>query len=117
MSPRRTREATCALKLTPCDARSYWQTETGGHVCLNLPFTHEPKAGSCRGGTYGIDVAILDPKSGEELQGNDVEGVLAIRTPWPGVSRTCLNDHDRYMTTYLKPYPGFYFAGTFHPDP
>jgi acetyl-CoA synthetase len=40
-----------------------------------------------------------------------VEGVLAIRQPWPGMARTCLGDHERYMTVYLKPYPGFYFTG------
>ena len=34
-----------------------------------------------------------------------------IKKPWPGIARTCLGDHERYMTTYLKPYPGSYFAG------
>eukprot|EP00520_Triparma_pacifica_P015085 CAMPEP_0118645464 /NCGR_PEP_ID=MMETSP0785-20121206/7521_1 /TAXON_ID=91992 /ORGANISM="Bolidomonas pacifica, Strain CCMP 1866" /LENGTH=673 /DNA_ID=CAMNT_0006537361 /DNA_START=18 /DNA_END=2039 /DNA_ORIENTATION=+ len=90
---------------------TYWQTETGGHVALNLPGVHDPKPGSCRGGTYGIDIAILDPQSGKVIEGNDVEGVLAISKPWPGMARTCLGDHERYKTTYLQPYPGFYFAG------
>ena len=90
---------------------TYWQTETGGHVALNLPNAHVPKAGSCRGGTYGIDIGILDPQTGKEQVGNDVEGVLVIKKPWPGIARTCLGDHERYMTTYLKPYPGNYFAG------
>jgi acetyl-CoA synthetase len=89
---------------------TYWQTETGGHVCANLPGIHEPKPGSCRGGLYGVDLGILDPKTGEELHG-EAEGVLVIKKPWPGLANTILNDHDRFMTTYLKPYPGFYFAG------
>merc|ERR1739844_502993 len=45
------------------------------------------------------------------VEGNDVEGVLAIRQPWPGMARTCLGDHDRFMATYLNPYKGFYFTG------
>ena len=40
--------------------------QTGGHVALNLPNAHVPKAGSCRGGTYGIDLGILDPQTGKE---------------------------------------------------
>ena len=45
------------------------------------------------------------------MEGNDVEGVLAIRQPWPGMARTCLGDHARYETVYLQPYPGYYFTG------
>ncbi|GMH90128.1 hypothetical protein TrVE_jg3459 [Triparma verrucosa] len=90
---------------------TYWQTETGGHVACNLPGIHVAKAGSCRGGTYGIDMGILDAQTGEEQVGNDVDGVLVIKKPWPGMARTVLGDHERFMTTYLKPYPGNYFAG------
>ena len=95
-----------------CDVvDTYWQTETGGHVGLNLPGVHEPKPGSCRGGTFGVEFAILDPASGTELEGNDVEGVLVIKKPWPGMARTCLGDHERFVKTYLSPYPGYYFTG------
>lgn len=31
--------------------------------------------------------------------------------PWPGMARTCLGDHQRYLNVYMKPYPGYYFAG------
>jgi acetyl-CoA synthetase len=34
-----------------------------------------------------------------------------IRRPWPGMARTCLGDHERYMSVYLRPYPGYYFTG------
>ena len=27
------------------------------------------------------------------------------------MARTCLNDHSRYDTVYLQPYPGYYFTG------
>jgi len=90
---------------------TYWQTETGGHIIANLPGTTPMKPGSCTLPFFGIDPVILDPQSGQELHGNDVEGVLAIRQPWPGMARTCLNDHSRYNTVYFQPYPGYYFTG------
>lgn len=90
---------------------TYWQTETGGHVITNLPGVTPMKPGSCTLPTYGIDTVVLDPKTGKELEGNGVEGVLAIRQPWPGITRSCLGDHERYLTVYMKPYPGYYFPG------
>ena len=60
---------------------------------------------------YGIDAVVLDAQTGEVVEGNDVEGVLAIGKPWPGMARTCLGDHQRYMATYLTQYPGYYFTG------
>eukprot|EP00586_Coscinodiscus_wailesii_P019882 CAMPEP_0172518126 /NCGR_PEP_ID=MMETSP1066-20121228/290627_1 /TAXON_ID=671091 /ORGANISM="Coscinodiscus wailesii, Strain CCMP2513" /LENGTH=654 /DNA_ID=CAMNT_0013300453 /DNA_START=84 /DNA_END=2048 /DNA_ORIENTATION=+ len=90
---------------------TYWQTETGGHVITNLPGVTPMKPGSCTLPFFGIELAVLDPQSGKELEGNGVEGVLAIKQPWPGMARTCLGDHDRYLTTYMRPYPGYYFPG------
>jgi hypothetical protein len=50
----------------------------------------------------------VDPTSGEELHGNDVEGVLCIKNSWPSMARTIWGAHDRFMDVYLKPYPGYY---------
>ncbi|GKY98105.1 hypothetical protein MPSEU_000768300 [Mayamaea pseudoterrestris] len=98
---------------------TYWQTETGGHILSNLPGCTPMKPGSCTLPLFGIDAVVLDAQSGQVIdvptESNDslgsVEGVLAIRQPWPGMARTCLNDHERFMTVYLKPYPGYYFTG------
>ena len=90
---------------------TYWQTETGGHVITNIPGVTPMKPGSCTLPLYGIDAVVLDPLDGHVLEGPNVEGVLAIRQPFPGLARTCLGDHERYMTVYLKPYPGYYFSG------
>jgi len=90
---------------------TYWQTETGGHIITNIPGVTPMKPGSCTLPFYGIDAVVLDPQTGEIREGNDVEGVLAVRQPWPGMARTCLGDHDRYKAVYLKPYPGYYFTG------
>ncbi|KAL7536934.1 hypothetical protein ACHAXR_007488 [Thalassiosira sp. AJA248-18] len=90
---------------------TYWQTETGGHIVTNIPGVTPMKPGSCTLPLYGIDTVVLDPMTGEVVEGNDVEGVLAIRSPWPGMARTCLGDHKRYLDTYFRPYPGYYFTG------
>lgn len=93
---------------------TYWQTETGGHIITNIPAVTPMKPGSCTLPMYGIDAVVLDAITGqvqEHTPGTTQEGVLAIRKPWPGMARTCLGDHELYMTMYLKPYPGFYFTG------
>lgn len=90
---------------------TYWQTETGGHMISNLPGVTPMKPGSCTLPLYGIDAVVLDPMNGDVLEGPHVEGVMAIRQPWPGMARTCLGDHDRYLQTYFQPYPGYYFTG------
>jgi len=90
---------------------TYWQTETGGHVITNIPGITPMKPGSCTLPFYGIDVVVLDVKTGEELKGRGVEGVLAIRQPWPSITRTCIGDHERYLNVYMRPYPGYYFPG------
>jgi acetyl-CoA synthetase len=98
-------------------ADTYWQTETGGHVVTNLPGITPMKPGSCTLPFYGIDAVVLDPQTGQELcTAGDVtteaiNGVLAIKQPWPGMARTCLGDHHRYLQVYMQPYPGYYFTG------
>jgi acetyl-CoA synthetase len=69
------------------------------------------KPGSCGLPYYGIEFAVLDPTTGKELEGNDVEGVLCIKRPWPGAARTVYGDHDRFLNVYTRPYPGYYFTG------
>jgi hypothetical protein len=50
--------------------------------------------------------------SGEEIHGNDVEGVLAFKKPWPSMARTVWGAHKRYMDTYLNVYKGYYVSRT-----
>lgn len=66
------------------------------------------KPGSASLPFFGIEPAIIDPVSGEEIHGNDVEGVLAIKKPWPSMARTVWGAHKRYMDTYLNVYKGYY---------
>ena len=90
---------------------TYWQTETGSHVITPLGGVTPTKPGSASLPFFGIEPAIIDPVSGEELHGNDVEGVLAIKQPWPSMARTVWGAHKRYMDTYLNVYKGYYFTG------
>ncbi|CAD6444394.1 1534bea8-ab5d-473f-b5c7-0518bfeeecc8 [Sclerotinia trifoliorum] len=90
---------------------TYWQTETGSHVIAPLAGVTPTKPGSASLPFFGIEPAIIDPVSGEEIHGNDVEGVLAFKQPWPSMARTVWGAHKRYMDTYLNVYKGYYFTG------
>ena len=90
--------------------QTYWQTETGSHVITPLGGVTPTKPGSASLPFFGIEPAIIDPVSGEEIHGNDVEGVLAIKKPWPSMARTVWGAHKRYMDTYLNVYKGFYVS-------
>ncbi|KAG5916604.1 Acetyl-coenzyme A synthetase [Claviceps capensis] len=90
---------------------TYWQTETGSNVITPLAGITPTKPGSASFPFFGIEPAIIDPISGEEIHGNDVEGVLAFKQPWPSMTRTVYGAHERYMDTYLNVYKGYYFTG------
>ena len=89
---------------------TWWQTETGGIMITPLPGATPTKPGSATFPFFGIEPVILDDK-GNELEGNDISGLLAIKEPWPSIARTIYGDHERYMQTYLSPFKGYYFTG------
>ncbi len=97
-------EGRCAIVDT------FWQTETGGHMITPLPGATPMKPGSATLPFFGVEPAVLDDK-GQEIAGNDVSGVLAFKRGWPGIARTIYGDHQRYLETYFKPFPGYYFTG------
>lgn len=90
---------------------TWWQTETGGHLMTPLPGAHAMKPGSAMKPFFGIQPVVLEPTSGEEIEGNDVEGVLCIKDSWPGQMRTVWEDHERFEKTYFSDYKGYYFTG------
>lgn len=92
---------------------TYWQTETGSIIVSPLPGATPTKPGSATLPFFGIKPVILDPSTGIEMECKSPEdtGVLAIAQPWPSMARSVYNNHSRYMDTYLKPYPGYYFTG------
>ena len=89
---------------------TWWQTETGGILITPLPSATELKPGSAALPFFGITPVILDP-DGNELHGNPAEGLLAIKTSWPGQMRTIYGDHERFYDTYFSMFKGYYFTG------
>jgi acyl-coenzyme A synthetase/AMP-(fatty) acid ligase len=72
---------------------TWWQTETGSIMITPLPGATKVKPGSATFPFWGVEPVLLDPNSGKVLEGNGVEGVLAIKQPWPAMARTIFNDH------------------------
>jgi acetyl-CoA synthetase len=54
---------------------------------------------------------VLLTADGKEILENDVEGLLAIKFPWPSIIRTTYGDHERCRQTYFSSYKGYYFTG------
>jgi acetyl-CoA synthetase len=48
--------------------------------------------------------------NGTELEGATT-GNLCLKDSWPGQMRTVYGDHQRFIDTYFKTYPGKYFTG------
>ena len=62
--------------------------------------------------TVSLDVKFIAPsRLGDEIVGNDVSGLLAIKSSWPGQMRTVYGDHQRFIETYFSQFPGYYFTG------
>ncbi|HWS03496.1 MAG TPA: acetate--CoA ligase [Gammaproteobacteria bacterium] len=88
---------------------TWWQTETGGHLITPLPGATALKPGSASLPFFGVVPAIVDGEG--KLMEGACEGNLVITRPWPGQMRTVYGDHQRYIDTYFKTYPGMYFTG------
>ncbi|MBT8415447.1 MAG: acetate--CoA ligase, partial [Boseongicola sp.] len=90
---------------------TFWQTETGGHMLTPLPGATKLKPGAAQIPFFGVQPVVLEPTSGEIVEGNGVEGVLCIADSWPGQMRTVWGDHERFEKTYFGDYKGYYFSG------
>ena len=90
---------------------TWWQTETGGILITPLPGATPLKPGSATFPFFGVKPVLLDAQSGEHIEGNGVNGVLAMEEPWPGQMRSLYGDHKRFEETYFDQYKGYYFTG------
>lgn len=88
---------------------TWWQTETGGILITPLPGAIDAKPGSATKPFFGIRPALVDA-NGKQLEG-EAEGNLVLLDSWPGQMRTVYGDHQRFIETYFKTYPGTYFTG------
>jgi acetyl-CoA synthetase len=88
---------------------TWWQTETGGALISPLPGATDLKPGSATKPLPGIQVGIVDA-DGHLLEG-EAQGNLVLLDSWPGQMRTVFGDHQRFIDTYFKTYPGMYYTG------
>ena len=89
---------------------TWWQTETGGIMISPIPYVTPTAPTYATLPFIGIQPALMD-ENGNELKGNQVEGRLCIKFPWPGMARTIWGNHERYGETYFSAYKDKYFSG------
>ena len=89
---------------------TWWQTETGGIMISTLPGITPQKPTFASLPLPGVQPCLVDAE-GNELQGNNVEGLLCIKFPWPSMIRSTYGDHERCKQTYFNVFSGKYFTG------
>ncbi|MEX0852729.1 MAG: acetate--CoA ligase [Bauldia sp.] len=88
---------------------TWWQTETGGILITPLPGATDLKPGSATRPFYGVKPAVFD-NQGQLIEGPG-SGNLVIADSWPGQMRTVYGDHQRFVETYFRTYPGYFLTG------
>ncbi len=89
---------------------TWWQTETGGIMISPIPFVTPTKPTFATLPFPGIQPVLMD-EEGKEIKGNQVDGRLCIKFPWPSMARTIWGDHGRYRDTYFSAFKDKYFTG------
>lgn len=89
---------------------TWWQTETGGIMITPIPFATPTIPTYATLPFPGIQPALMD-ENGHEIKGNQVDGRLCIKFPWPSMARTIWGNHERYRDTYFSAYENKYFTG------
>jgi acetyl-CoA synthetase len=74
-----------------------------------LPGAIAQKPGSATLPFFGIVPELMDEKG--NLIAGAGSGNLVIADSWPGQMRTVFGDHQRFIDTYFRAYPGKYFTG------
>jgi len=89
---------------------TWWQTETGGIVISAIPFVTPTKPTYASLPLPGIKPVLMDELR-NEIESNQQIGNLCIEYPWPGIARSIWGDHQRFIDTYFRTFPGKYFSG------
>ena len=89
---------------------TWWQTETGGIMISPIADITPTKPCYATLPLPGIQPVLVDA-NGKEVTGNDVEGMLCIKYPWPGMIRTTWGDHERCRQNYFATFRNLYFTG------
>jgi len=87
----------------------WWQTETGWPIASNCMGLHvfPVKAGSLTKAVPGWDVQVLDENGQPQEAGTIGEIVVKLPLP-PGCLPTLWNADERFLSSYLNEYPGYY---------
>ena len=88
---------------------TWWQTETGAALIAPVPSAVPLKPGSATLPLPGVQCELVDA-DGKVLEGA-ASGNLCLTDSWPGQMRSVYGDHQRFIDTYFKTYPGKYFTG------
>ncbi|MHA1697550.1 MAG: acetate--CoA ligase [Promethearchaeota archaeon] len=91
---------------------SYWQTETGSYMMVNIGPITPMKPGSCTFPFFGVSPKLLD-EEGNEITTPNTQAYFTYDKPWPGLMRTVWGDHKRFVKTYLSRFPGYYNTGDY----
>ncbi len=91
-------------------ADTWWQTETGGIMITPIPFSTPTKPAYVTLPFPGIQPVLMDLE-GKEIKGDQTEGKLCIKFPWPSMARTIWGNHQRYKDTYFSTFKDKYFTG------
>ncbi len=89
---------------------NWWQTETGGIMIANYA-AMDIKPGSMGKPLPGITASIVRRLEGGGIglvEDPDVDGELALKTPWPSMLRGYLNEEERYRKCFVD---GWYLTG------
>jgi propionyl-CoA synthetase len=91
----------------------WWQTETGWAIAGNFRGLEQfpIKPGSATKPMPGYNLKVLDPATGKELGPNE-NGMIVVKLPLPPSNLPTLwKDDERFLNSYMNPYPGYYLTG------
>jgi acetyl-CoA synthetase len=89
---------------------TWWQTETGMILITPLPGLTTLRPGSATRPFPGVGAKVVD-NEGKDVSDGSGGGYLVLTRPWPAMLRGIYKDPERYVSTYWKRFPGYYFAG------
>lgn len=106
-----TYEWACAMLKRPV-IDHWWQTESGYPMLANLAGVGliPVKPGSAGKPMFGFDIRILSPD--HDFMPPNQEGAVVIKLPLPpGCLPGLWNDNERFISSYLTEFPGYFFSG------
>ncbi len=90
----------------------WWQTESGWPMaadCMGIEYL-PVKHGSPTRAVPGWDISVVD-ESGKEVKPRETGAIVARLPLPPGCLPTLWNADERFKTSYMKTFPGFYQTG------